>query len=80
MWFPLWSIQFYKITSIFGQNLTIRTAHDTFLESRHPDVTKNVCYGCPQARAKCPFFLVSSSWIICFNYDFVIAFCDVLIE
>ena len=56
MWLSLWSIQAYKITSTFGQNLTIRTAHDTFLESRHPDVTKNVCYGCPQARAKCPFF------------------------
>ena len=56
MWFPLWYIQVYKIPQYsakiyrFGQPIIL------FLESRYADVTKNVCYGCPQDRAKCPFF------------------------
>ena len=32
----------------FGQTLPIGTAHHTFLESRHPEVTKNSCYFCSQ--------------------------------
>ena len=28
----------------FQQNLPIRTDHYTFLESKHPEVTKNPCY------------------------------------
>ena len=31
-------------TSIFGQKLTIRTSHHTFLESRDPEVIKNLHY------------------------------------
>ena len=35
-----WSVKYLN----FGQKLTIRTTHDTFLESRHPEVTKNPYY------------------------------------
>ena len=35
-----WSLKYPS----FGQKLPIRTAHDTFLESRQPDVTKNPYY------------------------------------
>ena len=31
-----------KTTLIFSQNLLIQTAHHTFVESRHPEVTKNL--------------------------------------
>ena len=31
-----------KISQFFGQKLPIQTAHHTFLESRHPEVTKNL--------------------------------------
>ena len=37
----LWSILVYIS---FGQKLPIRTAHHTFLESRHPEVNKNPYY------------------------------------
>ena len=33
---PYWSVKYF--------NLPIRGAHHTFLESRHPKVTKNLCY------------------------------------
>ena len=36
----LWSVKYLN----FGQKLPIRTVHDTFLESRHPEVTKNPYY------------------------------------
>ena len=29
-------------TSALGKKLSIRTAHHTFLESRHPEVAKNL--------------------------------------
>ena len=40
---PLWSVLVCKISQ-FGQKLPIRTAHHTFLESRHPETTKNPYY------------------------------------
>ena len=43
MWPPFglfWSIKYLN----FGQKLPIPTAHDTFLERRHPEVTKNPNY------------------------------------
>ena len=40
MWSRLWSILVCKIPQ-FGKKLPIRTTHHTFLESRHPEVTKN---------------------------------------
>ena len=36
----LWSVKYTN----FGQKLPIRIAHHTFLQSRHPGVTKNSCY------------------------------------
>ena len=38
---PFWSVKYV----VFGKNLPIRTARHTFLESRHPEVTKNQYYG-----------------------------------
>ena len=35
-----WSVKYLN----FGQKLPIRTTHHTFLESRHPEVTKNPYY------------------------------------
>ena len=35
-----WSVKYLN----FGQKVTIRTTHDTFLESRHTEVTKNPYY------------------------------------
>ena len=43
MWYPLWSILVCKIPQ-FGQKLLIWEAHHTFLERRHPEVTKNLYY------------------------------------
>ena len=43
-------------TSIFGQKLLIQTAHDTFLESRHPDVTKTLYYVLLSNRSQIPIF------------------------
>ena len=37
---PFWSLQYLN----FRKKLPIRTAHHTFLESRHPEVTKNPYY------------------------------------
>ena len=37
---PFWSVKYLN----FGQKLPIWTAHHTFLESRHPEVTKNPYY------------------------------------
>ena len=34
---PFWSVKYLN----FGQKLPIRTNHQTFLESRHPEITKN---------------------------------------
>ena len=48
-----------KITSIFGQKLPIRTAHNTFLESRQPEVTKN----------SYTHFLGTSSWTTSENVE-----------
>ena len=46
----LWNI------SIFGQKQPIRTAHQTFLESRHPKVTKNLYYALSTRQSQVPFF------------------------
>ena len=51
-------------TSIFHQKLPIQTAHHTFLESRHPEVTKNLYYVLPTRGSQIPIFLGSSSWTI----------------
>ena len=37
---PFWSVKYLN----FGQKLPIRTTHHTFLESEHPEVTKNPYY------------------------------------
>ena len=37
---PFWSLKYLS----FGKKLPIRTTHHTFIESRHPDTTKNRCY------------------------------------
>ena len=37
---PFWSVKYLN----FEQKLPIRTAHHIFLESRHPEVTKNSYY------------------------------------
>ena len=47
---------------IFHQKLLIQTAHQTFLESRHPEVTKNLYYVLSTRRSQIPIFLGSSSW------------------
>ena len=53
-----------KNTTIFGQKLLIRTAHHTFLEGRHPEVTKNLYYVLSIRRSQIPIFLGTSSWTI----------------
>ena len=53
-------------TSIFGQQLPIQTAHHTFLESRHPEVTNNLYYVFYSSQSQIPIFLESSSWTIHF--------------
>ena len=55
-----------KNTSIFGRKLPIQTAHHTFLESRHPDVTNNLYYVFYSSQSQIPIFLGSSSWTIHF--------------
>ena len=57
---PFWSVN----TSIFSHKLPIQTAHHTFLESRHPEVTKNLYYVLSTRRSQIPIFLGSSSWTI----------------
>ena len=43
---PFWSVKYLN----FGQKLPIQPTHHTFLESRHPDVTKN------------PYYVLSPEW------------------
>ena len=50
----MWQPPLVHSSPIFDQKLPIRTAHHTFLESRHPEF-------CQPTRAKQPFFLGSSS-------------------
>ena len=45
---PFWSVKYFP----FEQKLPIRTVHHIFLESRHPEVTKNWYYLCPPRGAK----------------------------
>ena len=52
----------------FGQKLPIRTANHTFLESRHPEVTKNLYYVLSTHQRQIPSFLGCSLWAI----DFVL--------
>ena len=37
---PFWSVKYLN----FGQKLPTRTVHFTFLESRHPEISKNPYY------------------------------------
>ena len=60
---PLWFILVSKIPQ-FGQKLPIRTAHHSFLESKHPEVTKNLYYVLSTRQSQIPIFLGSSSWTI----------------
>ena len=49
MWYPFgpfWSAKYLN----FGQKLPIWTTYHTFLESRHPEVTKN------------PYYVLSPKW------------------
>ena len=43
---PFWSVKYLN----FGQKLPIRATHQTILESRHPEVTKN------------PYYALSPEW------------------
>ena len=43
-----WSVKYLN----FWQKLPIRTTYDTFLESRHPEVTKNPHYVFPPSGAR----------------------------
>ena len=38
---PFWSVKYLN----FGQKLQIRTTYHTFIEGRHPGITKNPYYG-----------------------------------
>ena len=56
---PFWSVKYLN----FCPKLPIRTAHHTFLKSRHPDVTKIYIMFCSPTGAII-HFLGSSSWTI----------------
>ena len=58
------SILVCKIPQFFSQELLIWTAHHTFPESRHPEVTKNLYYVLFTRWSNIPIFLGSSSWTI----------------
>ena len=45
---PFWSVKYFN----FGQKLPIQPTHHTFLQSRHPEVTKNPCYVLPPSGAR----------------------------
>ena len=45
---PFWSIKYLN----FGQKLPIWTTRNAFLESRHPDVTKNLYYVLSRKRSQ----------------------------
>ena len=45
-----------KTSLIFSQNLPIQTAHHTFVESRHPEVTKNLYDVLFTRQSKIPIF------------------------
>ena len=57
---PFWSLN----TLIFGQKFPIQTAHHTFLESRHTEVTKHLYYVLFSRQSQILIFLGSSSWTI----------------
>ena len=48
--------------------LPIQTAHHTFLESRHSEITKNLYYGLSTYRSQIAIFLGSSSSTIGHEY------------
>ena len=50
------SILVYKIPQFFCQKLLIWTTHHTFLESRHPEDTKNLYYVLFTCQSKIQFF------------------------
>ena len=45
---PFWSVKYINV----GQKLSIRTAEHTFVESRHPEDTKNSYYTLPLERSQ----------------------------
>ena len=45
---PFWSVKYINV----GQKLPIRTAEHTFVESRHPEDTKNSYYTLPLQRSQ----------------------------
>ena len=49
-------------TSICDQKLLISAAHHTFLESGHPEITKNLYHALSTYQRQIPIFLGSSSW------------------
>ena len=60
---PLQSILVFKILQpVFGQKLLIQTVHHTFLESRHPKVTKNPYYVLSTCWSQVPIFVGFNSW------------------
>ena len=61
MWSPFCP---FCSTTIFCQKLLTWTAHYTFLEKRHPEVTKNPYYVLSNRRRQLPISLGSSSWTI----------------
>ena len=50
-----------KILNTFRQKLLIRTAHHTFLESRHPEVIKDLYYVLSTHRSQIPIVLTASA-------------------
>ena len=54
----LWSILVCQIPQFFCQKLLLRTAHHTFLESRHHELTKNLYYVLCTCQSQIPIFLV----------------------
>ena len=50
-----WSVKYLN----FWEKVPIWTAHQTFLESRHPEVTKNLYHGLSIRRSQIPNFLGS---------------------
>ena len=55
---PFWSVKYLN----FGQKLPIRTAHHTFLESRHPEVTKNSYYVLSREGSQKMYQLMNYHW------------------
>ena len=55
---PFWSVKYHN----FWQKLPIRTINDIFLESRHPEVTKNSYYVLSREGSQKMYQLMSYHW------------------